>query len=92
MWRGKMILRSGVVFLRNFGRIDGVLTSLKCRVESPKPDWLQKPLRLGKSADHGHRWKALPKERAQALFPQGEVTLKTADALRVLEVGRILAA
>ena len=39
---------------------------------------------MGKSADHGDRWKAHLKERAQALFPRVEVTLKTADALLML--------
>ena len=29
------------------------------------------------------------KERAQALFPRVEVTLKTADALLILEAGRL---
>jgi hypothetical protein len=41
-------------------------------VEYMKPDWWQKALRLGKSADHGDRWKAHLKERAQALFPRVE--------------------
>jgi hypothetical protein len=49
MYRGKMNLRSTAVLCRNFGRIEGVLASLKCRVE---------------------------------------VTLKTADALLILEAGR----
>jgi hypothetical protein len=84
MYRGKMNLRSTAVLFRNFGRIEGVLASLKCRVEYLKPDWWQKALRLGKSADHGERWKAHLKERAQALFPRVEVTLKTADALLIL--------
>jgi hypothetical protein len=55
MYRGKMNLRSTAVLFRNFGRIEGVLASLKCRVEYLKPDWWQKALRLGKSADHGDR-------------------------------------
>ncbi len=62
-----------------------MLASLGCRVEYLKPDWWQKALRLGKSADHGDRWKAHLKGRAQALFPRVEVTLKTADALLILE-------
>jgi len=79
----------GAVLFRNFGRIEGVLASLRCRVEYLKPDWWQKQLRLGKSADHGDRWKAHLKGRAQALFPRVEVTLKTADALLILEAGRV---
>jgi len=89
MYRGKMNLRSTAVLFRNFGQIEGVLASLKCRVEYLKPDWWQKTLRLGKSADHGDRWKAHLKGRAQALFPRVEVTLKTADALLILEAGRL---
>jgi hypothetical protein len=89
MYRGKMNLRSTAVLFRNFGQIEGVLASLKCRVEYLKPDWWQKVLRLGKSADHGDRWKAHLKGRAQALFPWVEVTLKTADALLILEAGRL---
>jgi hypothetical protein len=50
MYRGKMNLRSTAVLFRNFGRIEGVLASVKCRVEYLKPDWWQKALRLGKSA------------------------------------------
>ena len=89
MYRGKMNLRSTAVLFRNFGQIEGVLASLKCRVEYLKPDWWQKALRLGKSADHGDRWKAHLKGRAQALFPRVDVTLKTADALLILEAGRM---
>ena len=33
MYRGKMNLRSTAVLFRNFGRIEGVLAALKCRVE-----------------------------------------------------------
>ena len=92
MYRGKMNLRSTAVLFRNFGQIEGVLASLRCRVEYLKPDWWQKQLRLGKSADHGDRWKAHLKGRAQALFPRVEVTLKTADALLNLEAGLMLLA
>jgi hypothetical protein len=83
MYRGKMNLRSTAVLFRNFGRIEGVLASLKCRVEYLKPDWWPKALRLGKSADHGDRWKAHLKARAQALFPWVEVTLKTGGCKRL---------
>ena len=44
-------------------------------------------LRFGKRADHADRWKSHLKGRAQALFPRVEVTLKTADALLILEAG-----
>jgi len=64
MYRGKMNLRSTAVLFRNFGQIEGVLASLRCRVEYLKPDWWQKALRLGKSEDHEDRWKAHLKGRA----------------------------
>jgi hypothetical protein len=66
-----------------------VLASLKCRVEYLKPDWWQKVSRFGKRADHADRWKSHLKGRAQALFPRVEATLKTADALLILEAGRL---
>jgi hypothetical protein len=51
---------STAVLFRNFGKIEGVLASLKCRVKYLKHDWWQKALRLRKRADHGIRWKAQP--------------------------------
>ncbi len=75
IYLGDMNLRSMAVLFRNFGRIEDVLVSLKCRVKYLKPDWWQK---------------AHLKGRAQALFPKVEVTLKTADALLILEAGRML--
>ena len=59
------------------------------RVEYMKPQHWQGALRLGKKADHGSRWKAHLKSRTQALFPKVDVTLKTADALLILEAGRM---
>jgi len=91
MYRGRMNLRSTAVLFRNFGRIEGVLASLKCRVEYLKPDWWQKALRLGKSADHGDRWKAHLKARAQALFPRVEADkMKLADWNVRFTLARIL--
>ena len=92
MYRGKMNLRATAVLFLNFGQIEGVLASLRCRVEYLKPDWWQKQQRLGKSADHGDRWKAHLKGRAQALYPCVDVTLKTADTRLTLEAGRTLKA
>jgi hypothetical protein len=63
-----MNLRSTAVLFRNFGRNEGELASLKCRVEYLKLDRWQKALRLGRSADQGERWKAYLKKRAQALL------------------------
>jgi hypothetical protein len=45
-------------------------------------------LGLGVKKTYGTRWKAHLKERAQALYPHLTVTLKTADALLILEAGK----
>lgn len=87
MFRGKMNSRSTAVLFRNLGQIEGTLAGLKCRIEYLKPQFWQSLLRLGTSADHGKRWKSHLKATAQALFPQLPVTLKTADALLILEAG-----
>ena len=79
----------GVMF-RNFGRIEGILAAYQCRIEYLRPQAWQSALGLGSKKTHGDRWKAHLKGRAQALFPSLEVTLKTADALLILEAGRKL--
>ena len=48
-------------------------------------------INLQKLCYTGDRWKAHLKEKAQALFSRVEVTLKTADALLILEAGRVAA-
>ena len=92
-----MNLRSTAVLFRNFGRLEGVLASLKCRVDyrSKRPlftylkqDWWQKALQLGTSADHGAGGRRTSKEGRKHCF-QVEVTLKTADALLILEAGQL---
>jgi hypothetical protein len=52
--------------------------------------WLT--IQAHKDKTRWERVKAHLKERAQALFPWVEVTLKTADALLILEAGRMLEA
>jgi hypothetical protein len=71
-----------------YGECRGILATLGIRViELPPKEW-QKILGLGGKAAHGSRWKAHLKEKAQALFPHLKVTLKTADALLILEAGK----
>jgi hypothetical protein len=77
----------GTMF-RNYGRIEGILSAIQCRIEYIRPQVWQKVLGLGAKATYGDRWKAHLKGRAQALFPQLTVTLKTADALLILEAAR----
>lgn len=87
---GKMSASSMGVMFRNFGRIEGLISAARCRIEYITPQRWQKALCLGDKATHGNRWKAHLKGRAQALFPRLDVTLKTADALLILEAARRL--
>lgn len=73
-----------------YGECRGILAALGIRVHEFKPQEWQKALGLGTKATHGTRWKAHLKERAQALNPHLKVTLKTADALLILEAGNKL--
>jgi len=72
---------------RNYGRLEGILASLNARIEYLPPKKWQTALGLGDKKTHGNRWKAHLKGRAQSLYPQLTVTLKTADALLILEAG-----
>jgi hypothetical protein len=85
---GKMSALSMGIMFRNFGRIEGILTAFRVRVHYVAPKVWQKALSLGDKKTHGDRWKAHLKARAQALFPRLDVTLKTADALLILEAGK----
>jgi len=76
----------GVMF-RNYGRIEGLLAAFEARIEYIPPKKWQTALGLGEKKSHGPRWKAHLKGRAQALYPNLSVTLKTADALLILEAG-----
>lgn len=87
---GRMSASSMGVMFRNYGRIEGLIIAAQCRIEYIPPKKWQKVLGLGDKASHGDRWKAHLKGRAQALFPRLDVTLKTADALLILEAARKL--
>ena len=84
---GKMSGSSIGVMFRNYGRIEGLLAAYEARIEYLPPKKWQTALGLGDKKTHGNRWKAHLKGRAQALYPQLSVTLKTADALLILEAG-----
>lgn len=87
---GKMSGSSMATMFRNYGRIEGLLAAYGARIEYLPPKKWQQALGLGDKKTHGARWKAHLKGRAQALFPRLTVTLKTADALLILEAGRKL--
>lgn len=74
-------------FGRNFGLILGVLYAAEIRIRLVKPQEWQRGLSLGNSKAHASKaaWKNHLKARAQQLFPDLDVTLKTADALLLLE-------
>ena len=74
-------------FGMGYGFILGVLASHRVRVELVTPQKWQKELSLGNSKSHATKtaWKNHLKARAQQLFPSQKVTLKTADALLILE-------
>jgi hypothetical protein len=65
-----------------------MLAAYCARIEYLPPKKWQQALGLGDKKTHGNRWKAHLKGRAQALYPQLTVTLKTADALLILEAGK----
>lgn len=77
-------------FGRGFGFILGVLQSSFVRVELVKPQRWQKHFGLGTTKEAGGKtaWKNKLKAKAQQLFPDQTVTLKTADALLLLEYAR----
>jgi hypothetical protein len=87
---GKMSGSSIGVMFRNYGRIEGLLAAFEARIEYIPPKKWQTCLGLGDKKTHGPRWKAHLKGRAQALYPNLSVTLKTADALLILEAGKKL--
>ena len=76
-------------FGRNFGFILGALSALYIRQQLITPQQWQKRLGLGTSKGMTPvQWKNKLKEEAQRRFPEIKVTLKTADALLILEATR----
>jgi len=77
-------------FGRGFGFILGVLAARGWRIELVRPQvWLKK-LGLGTcGAMSKTQWKNKLKARAQQLYPGVKVTLKTADALLLLEYANL---
>lgn len=76
-------------FGENCGFIRGVVMSHRWRVEMVTPQAWMKALSLGtKSGMSKTDWKNKLKGEAQRLFPDQKVTLKTSDALLILEYAR----
>ena len=77
-------------FGKGCGVIEGALMALGYRVELVKPQRWQKHFGLGTTKQAGGKadWKRKLKAEAQRRFPTCEVTLKTADALLILDYAR----
>jgi len=73
-------------FGRGFGFILGCLMACGFRIELVRPQKWQKSLSIGTSKDCENKaaWKRKLKAKAQQLFPTCNVTLKTCDALLIL--------
>ena len=72
-------------FGRNVGFLHGLIASMNVRcIEVPPQRW-QKTIQAGTSKTHGTRWKAHLKQIAQQRQPGILITLKTADAVLLLE-------
>ena len=74
-------------FGEHFGFIKGVVQALEIRLVLVRPQVWQKGFGLGTASACGTKseWKNKLKAEAQRRFPQLGVTLKTADALLILE-------
>lgn len=74
------------VYASNWGFIKGAVMALHIRLELVTPQSWQKSLGIGTSRGMGKRdWKNKLKSEAQRRYPSTAVTLKTADALLILE-------
>jgi hypothetical protein len=69
----------------NVGFLHGLIAASKTRVIEVPPQRWQKTLGAGNKATHGARWKAHLKQIAQQRQPRQVITLKTADAVLILE-------
>lgn len=72
-------------FGRNVGFLHGLIAASKTRVIEVPPQTWQKTIQAGTKATHGDRWKAHLKHIAQQRQPRLTITLKTADAVLILE-------
>lgn len=72
-------------FGRNVGFLHGLIASTKTRVIEVTPQSWQKTIGTGISKTYGTKWKAHLKQLAQQRQPKADITLKTADAVLILE-------
>lgn len=80
---------STIVYGHNYGCLEGALMALSFRLVFVRPQEWQRELGLGTKKGRTDRdWKNHLKAEAQRLFPTQDVTLRTADALLILEYAR----
>lgn len=72
-------------FGRNAGFLHGLIAASKTRVIEVPPQRWQKTIGAGTSKTHGKGWKSHLKGLAQQRQPNLHITLKTADAVLILE-------
>lgn len=74
------------------GMLKGFVIACGCRIEMATPQRWQKSLGIPskKKTESKTQWKNRLKQRAEEIFPQLKVTLKTADALLIMEYARRL--
>ena len=72
-------------FGRNVGFLLGLIASSKTRLIEVPPQRWQKTLQCGVKATYGTGWKGHLKQIAQQRHPRLSITLKTADAVLILE-------
>jgi hypothetical protein len=82
------------VFGKNAGFVEGTVMATGIRLETISARSWQKVFGLSKTyGEKPTEWKNRLKEKAQKVYadyPQLKITLKTADALLILEAGRLL--
>ena len=74
---------------KNYGIILGILQALTMEYITVRPAVWMKAIGAGKKKEYSNdnKWKNHLKDIALDCFPQSKVTLKTADALLILEYG-----
>jgi len=77
-------------FGRNVGFLHGLIAASKTRVIEVPPQRWQKTIGAGVKASYGPKWKAHLKQLAQQRQPGILITLKTADAVLLLEHAMLL--
>ena len=76
------------VLAQNLGRIEGIVTAIGYPLVRVHPKAWQKTFSVSRDKQKSDAWKRRLKALACELFPHLEVTLKTADALLLLEHAR----